>query len=127
MKIVKVLKGDADLDRKTYILWTLPFVIILSMFFLAEYIPLFTNILMNIFGQASIFDYGSSMLLTMGFTGVSFVMVFILSGKRLVELEESWLWALLLFLYPIFLFLYVYLVFRKEPKWKIAERSRKTV
>ncbi len=36
MIIVKVLRGEADLDRKTYIIWTLPFVIILSIFLLAE-------------------------------------------------------------------------------------------
>lgn len=125
MNIVEVFKGDADLDRKTYIIWTLPFVIILSIFLLAEYIPLFTSILMFFFGQVSVFDYGSSMLLTMGITGVSYVMVFILSGKRLVELEKPWQYALLLFFYPLFHFVYLYLVFKEEPKWKIDERKRK--
>jgi len=125
MEIVEVLRGDADLDRKTYIIWTLPFVIILSVFLLAEYIPLFTSILMFLFGQVSVFDYGESRLLVMGITGVSYVIVFILSGKRFVELEKPWQYALLLFLYPLFHFVYFYLVFKEEPRWKIAERAKK--
>ena len=124
MEIVKVLRGEADFDRKTYIIWTLPFVIILSIFLLAEYIPVFASILMSLFGQVSVFDYGRSMVLTMGITGVSYIIVFILSGKRLVELDKPWQYALLLFLYPIFHFVYIYLVLKEEPKWKIAERGK---
>jgi len=62
------------------------------------------------------------MLMVMGITVVSYAIVFILSGKRLVELEKPWQCALLLFLYPIFHFVYLYLVLMEDAKWEIAER-----
>lgn len=33
MKIIKILKGEKDVDQKSYILWTLPFFIYLTILF----------------------------------------------------------------------------------------------
>ncbi|HCW73994.1 MAG TPA: hypothetical protein DHM90_09605 [Clostridiaceae bacterium] len=127
MKILKVLSGEESIDRKTYILWTLPFAVILSVFLLAEYVPLFEMMLIFLFGQVSIWDFGEHMIFLLLLNGISFAMVFILSGKRLVELDMAWQYALLLFLLPAFHFLYFYLVFKKEPGWKTAERSKRKI
>ncbi|HSR04438.1 MAG TPA: hypothetical protein VLM88_07650, partial [Proteiniclasticum sp.] len=53
----------------------------------------------------------------------SFAFVFILSGKRFQELDISWHYAFLLL--PFFYIVYLYLFFKKEPRWKIAERAKK--
>ena len=123
MKIVKVLRGEADLERKTYIVWTLPFVILLSLVFLAEYFVLFEKIMMRIMSLLEFFGPGYSMLAYMAIFFGSFAFVFILSGKRFQELDMSWQYAFLLL--PFFYIAYFYLFFKKEPRWKIAEREKK--
>ena len=123
MKIVKVLRGEADLERKTYIVWTLPFVILLSLVFLAEYFVLFEKIMIQIMSLLEFFCPGYSMLAYMAIFFGSFAFVFILSGKRFQELDMSWQYAFLLL--PFFYIAYFYLFFKKEPRWKIAEREKK--
>ena len=123
MEILKVLRGEADLERKTYIVWTLPFVILLSLVFLAEYFVLFEKIMIRIMSLLEFFGPGYSMLAYMAIFFGSFAFVFILSGKRFQELDMSWQYAFLLL--PFFYIAYFYLFFKKEPRWKIAEREKK--
>jgi len=123
MEIVKVLRGEADLEKKTYIVWTLPFVILLSFVFLAEYFVFFDKIMIRIISVLGFFGPGYSMLVYLAIFFGSFAFVFILSGKRFQELDISWHYAFLLL--PFFYIVYLYLVFKEEPRWKIAERAKK--
>ncbi len=123
MKIIKVFRGEADLDRKTYILGTLPFVLILSTVFLSEYFQLFENIMIRIFEALQIFGRGYGILFYLIIYIGAFAVVFILSGKRFVELEKPWYYAFMLM--PFFFIVYLYLLFKEEPLWKIAERKKK--
>ena len=121
MKIFKILKREKDVDQQSYIIWTLPFFIYLS-------------ILLFVTSEARIDNLGARineldpsringlLILNFGLALFSMVWIFILSAMRFDLFGQSPYMALWMLLIPAAPVIYLYLVFKKD-LYHVKERE----
>lgn len=118
MSIVKILKREEDVDQKTYILWTLPSVLLLTAVFFLDTEAgeqFFVRFLMEVPLEVLVL----LLFLTFAFLGLSIF----LSGRRFVLFQQSGYHAFWMLLVPGFYIVWIYLAFKKDLFY--LEESRK--
>lgn len=113
MKIIKILKGEMDVDQKTYILWTLPFFLYLAvlMFYTSESrIDGFGNGLKEMNSNT----VNGFLFLIFGLALFSMIWIFVLSARRFDLFGQSPFMALWMILIPAAPIIYLYLAFKKD-------------
>ena len=113
MKIIKILKREKDVDQQTYILWTLPFFLYLTvlLFFTSEARIDSLGARLNELDPSRI---NGILFLSFGLAIFSMVWIFILSAKRFDLFGQSPYMALWMILIPVAPVIYLYLVFKKD-------------
>ena len=88
MHIKQVFQLYGRLDRKTYLLWSLPFMLFMAMLLTSEFFGPSERLLMRFIDGLGFLGLDNLLLLTLGLITVSGLMVFFLSAKRFQDLNK---------------------------------------
>jgi|GEM_PF-3155321 len=113
MHLKQVFQLYGRLDRKTYLLWSLPFILFMAILLTSEFFGPSERLLMRFIDGLEFLGLDNLLLLTLALITVSGLMVFFLSAKRFQDLNKPWYYGFLMLLGPLFFLLYPWLVLKE--------------
>ena len=122
MKIIEILKGEKDVDQKSYVLWTLPFALYLTvlLFFTSESrLDQWGRRLMDMDPSLA----NRLLLLMFGLSIFAMVWILLLSAKRFDLFGQSPYMALWMLIIPASPVIYLYLALKKD-LYYVKEREK---